>query len=40
MLEYFDTINGKQQLPDRQRPEIAPFGELFHYGVTTKWPVK
>ena len=28
------------QLPDRQRPDIAPVGRLFHYNVTIKWPVK
>ena len=27
------------QLPDHQRPDIAPVGRLFHY-VTIKWPVK
>ena len=28
------------QLPDRQRPDIAPVGRLFHYDVTIKWPIR
>ena len=34
------NLSQTKQLPDSQRPDIAPVGRLFHCDVTIKWPVK
>ena len=39
-FKYCTLFVSGTELPDSQRPDIAPVGRLFHCDVTIKWPVK